>query len=212
MALGGFAEVKEDIDGTEEEFNAFNYCLASEYFAAMVNEDFDELEELGPALILTIQDWLNYDGEIGKNEIEDIKKLTTGTFLTYKNRTFIDAIIDNKQVETAETYIGFGNNDPRLYALVMSYDCYEVYNCLNQIHGCIKKTTESYMNFLKSVFDEVEKIFDNIKDNNEKIKVLNNLKGNLLNFRYPKEIGTINVAYVGDYRWVKQLLKTMQNQ
>lgn len=26
--LGGFAESKDVLDGTEEEFNAFNYCLA----------------------------------------------------------------------------------------------------------------------------------------------------------------------------------------
>lgn len=35
--------------------------------------------------------WLNYDGEIGKDKIEDFDKLYDGTIITNKDRTFIEA-------------------------------------------------------------------------------------------------------------------------
>ena len=72
IELGGFAEDETVIDG---DFNAFNYCLAYDYLCAFENEDFDALGEVNNDLIDTITDWLNYDGEIGKNNIDKIAKL-----------------------------------------------------------------------------------------------------------------------------------------
>ena len=34
--LGGFAETKDAIDGTEEDLNAFNYCLACDYLDGII--------------------------------------------------------------------------------------------------------------------------------------------------------------------------------
>ena len=95
--LGGFAEDLTAIDGTEEDFNAFNYCLACDYCDAVIGEDFDGLgEDLndGVAWHYIMSDvcyWLNYDGEIGKNLEEEFPKLYNGTVITYNNRTFIEA-------------------------------------------------------------------------------------------------------------------------
>lgn len=49
--LGGFAIEPGDIDGTEDEFNAFNLCLAEEYFYAMKDEDFELLGDMDLDLV-----------------------------------------------------------------------------------------------------------------------------------------------------------------
>lgn len=89
LELGGFAEYPDVIDGSEEEFNAFNFCLAEEYFYAMCSEDFETIGEVDTSLIRNIIHWLNYDGIINKKMEEKVKKVETGLFLTDKNRTFI---------------------------------------------------------------------------------------------------------------------------
>ena len=124
LDLGGFAQYLDDIDGTEEEFNAFNFCLAEEYFNAMCEEDFELIGEVDTSLIINIMHWLNYDGIINKNIEEEIKKIETGLFLTNKNRTFIEAIVENKNPYLADAYISLGNNDPRLYVIVILYNEY----------------------------------------------------------------------------------------
>lgn len=97
IELGGFAETPEVIDGTEEDFNAFNWCLACDYYEAVVGEDFDSLGEVlndvynWHALMGDVCIWMNYDGEIGKDKKDEYPKLYNGTILTYNNRTFIEA-------------------------------------------------------------------------------------------------------------------------
>ncbi len=86
--LGGFAEDPDVIDGTQEEFNAFNWCLACDYYDAILGEDFEalgeELNHLGTwiDLIDNVCNWLNYDGEIGKDIKDDLNKLLDGTIIT----------------------------------------------------------------------------------------------------------------------------------
>lgn len=97
IELGGFAESPDAIDGTEEEFNAFNYCLAEDYYDAVLGEDFEGLGEVlndGLAwcdLMHTVCDWLNYDGVIGESLKDNFTKLCDGTITTCKHRTFIEA-------------------------------------------------------------------------------------------------------------------------
>ena len=43
LELGGFAEDESVIDGGYEEFVAFNYCLAMDYYNALKEEAFSEL-------------------------------------------------------------------------------------------------------------------------------------------------------------------------
>ena len=103
--LGGFAENPNVIDGTEEDYNAFNFCLAYDYYVAIINEDFDSLgEDLNNIgtwydLMDKVGYWLNYDGEIGfgiRNDIrQTIRKIYYGTIITYKDRTFIEACFEN---------------------------------------------------------------------------------------------------------------------
>ena len=97
IELGGFAENPNVIDGTKEEFIAFNYCLAEDYYYAVLNEDFDSLGEglndgyTWHEIMSQVCYWLNYNGEIGKDKQDYFDKLRNGTILTVNDRTFIDA-------------------------------------------------------------------------------------------------------------------------
>ena len=106
--LGGFAESPDVIDGDEDDFNAFNYCLACEYYNAVLGEDF---ESLGSALndertwedtMSTVISWLNYDGEIGKDIEDNLDKIYDGSIITYKNRTFIEAAREHGWTKLAD--------------------------------------------------------------------------------------------------------------
>jgi len=95
--LGGFAEKPEVMDGTLEEFFAYNYCLAEDYYHAIVCEDFEVLDEAFKfsfawhEIMRDVCRWLNYDGKIGIEFKDDIDKLDNGTIITHNNRTFIEA-------------------------------------------------------------------------------------------------------------------------
>lgn len=108
IELGGFAENPEAIDGTEEDFNAFNFCLACDYYNAVLGEDFESLgeclsdERVWTDLMTDVAEWLNYDFEIGKGKEEEYKKLVDGTIITYKNRTFIEACYEHGWTELAD--------------------------------------------------------------------------------------------------------------
>lgn len=94
--LGGFAQNPEDIDGTEEDLRIFNHCLAYDYYAAVVGEDFDSLGEClndGSAwrdLMNEVTFWL-LDAETDVDIKDNLNNLYYGTIITYKNRTFIEA-------------------------------------------------------------------------------------------------------------------------
>lgn len=66
--LGGFAQYPEDIYGDETDFNAFNYCLAEDYYFAMIKEDFKALGDMSTYLFNEIEYWLNYDGKIAEEK------------------------------------------------------------------------------------------------------------------------------------------------
>lgn len=111
MELCGFAENPEVIEGTEEDFNAFNWCLACDYYAAVIAEDFDSLgEELNDvynwhSLMSDVCMWMNYDSEIGKDKKDEFPKLYNGTIKTCNNRTFIDAAYEHGWIDLANSLI-----------------------------------------------------------------------------------------------------------
>ena len=109
LELGGFAESLDAIDGDEEDFNAFNFCLAYDYYCAVVGEDFESLgEDLNDLfnwrnLMHTVYEWLTYDPEI--DEFKNVSDgLYNGTILTCNKRTFIDACIEHGWLSLAESF------------------------------------------------------------------------------------------------------------
>ena len=107
--LDGFAQYPEDIDGTLEDLNAYNYCLALDYYCAIKAEDFDSLGEVlndeyaYHEIINRVCDWLNYNSIIGKNYEKYFDKLYGGTIITYKKRTFIEACYEHGWTNLADS-------------------------------------------------------------------------------------------------------------
>lgn len=107
IELGGFAETPSVIDGIEE-FIAFNYCLAEDYYYAVLNEDFDSLGEglndefAWHEIMSQVCYWLNYNGEIGKDKQDYFEKLRNGTIFTSNDRTFIDASKEHGWTELSD--------------------------------------------------------------------------------------------------------------
>lgn len=191
--LGGFAEELSDIDGTIEEFNAFNYCLAESYVGAMYDEDFESLGEFSPSLLNNICAWYNYD-ESMKNQ-EETNEIKTGKLITKNNRTFIDAIYANKSATVAEAYLLNGVFSPKLVLTIILNESDEYIARLN----CYSE--EDYDKKIKEIHDFIEIEYE--KSDN-KIEFLNKIKNNY---------SRINVAIAifkpkkipSTYNWVKQL-------
>ena len=66
--IGGFALDEYAVDG---DWESFNYCVAENYYDAMLGEEFDFLGYGSRSFIENIMYWLNYDGEIGKDREEE---------------------------------------------------------------------------------------------------------------------------------------------
>lgn len=206
--LGGFDEDKEEFDGTKDEWVAFNFCLAEEYFNCMKAEEWGSLGEMSSNLINKIIYWLNYDEKINNDIIEEIKKISIGLFLTNKERTFIDAIVAENKIDLAETFITLGSKDVRLYLLCMfSNESYFEDTVLNQFHMYIKSNYNEFLEFLRDIFDALELEYCRLTDIEEQFKMLNDIKKNIQNIRYPKEYGPIKFQSIGNYKWVKELKK-----
>ena len=181
ISLGGFAEEPEDIDGTEEELESYNRCLASEYYNAFCGEDYELLGDISPYLIYTISTWYtNYDD---KSYSEEIQK---GLMKTKNNRTFIDAIIADKRGDYAEVFIDSGNLDPRLLATVVAYGDYKNVLCSNN-YPFLKK--DDYFSLIENVFIELEKMYLSLKDDNEKIDLLRRTKITIEHTGYNPDFG-----------------------
>lgn len=200
--LGGFAEDEDVLDGTIETFNAFNFCLAEDYYSAMINEDFEAIGEICVTTFENIMYWLNYDGDISRTLEEEIEKIRTGLFLTCKNRTFIDAIIENKNTDLAWVYIALGSKDIRLYTLYTMHDDESIFAFRNI--GDITKNKEEYILFMKSYFDELEKEYEKLSDREEKLKFLRKIKSNFKLEICPEEYGHITLD-MREYKFAKEL-------
>lgn len=204
VELGGFAEYEDEIDGN---FNAFNFCLAEEYMSSIINEDFEALGFISYDLIEKITYWLNYNGNIGKDDIDIIEGIKNGNIITVNNRTFIDALYANKQVDIAEMYIvnrGIINN--KLFLTCILYGKGELPKIiLNEVHYFIKEK-EDYIRFLNDVFSLIEQEFNKMDSVEEKKQYLSKIRQAVSNIKYPKKYGEINIS-IKEYNWGKQYKK-----
>ena len=202
--LGGFAEDETDIDG---DFNAFNYCLADQYWSAIVEEDFEALGEIKNGLIDNIVYWLNYDGKIGKNDLKAIKGIDNGSIITIKKRTFIEAIIDCHNYQLAKTYILRGIHNIDLFLTHI------IYAPIDEIDGYIlsgsymfENDRDKYVAFLNKIFSGLDDYYKKIEDKEEQIQFLNRIKTISSLVRYPREYGQIKISK-DNYSFGRQLTK-----
>jgi len=127
IELGGFAQEQTDIDGGYDEWCAFNYCLAEEYYWAMKDEAFDEIGRIDDDTLRLIEYWFNYNGV--NNDNSEKNDISVGLIMTLNNRTFTEAVIANKIGCLASSLIANGNHDPRLITLAEEYyhECEKYY-------------------------------------------------------------------------------------
>lgn len=186
--LDGFAEDESVVDC---DWESHNYCVAEAYYDAMLGEEFDLLGEASRNRIEDVIFWLNYDGEINEEHIEDIEKIRTGLFMTSYNRTFIDAIVANKNVSFAETYIIFGSRDVRLFVICMFgveiiiIDGKEAYHgtILNMVNSFCKDKND-YIEFLSNLFALLDEQYNKLDNESEKIEFLKVVRRNIEKFKY----------------------------
>lgn len=202
--LGGFAEFEDEIDG---DFNAFNYCLACEYLTAIFSEDFKILGEISNYLIDKIVYWLNYDGKIGENYLNEIKGISNGNIMTSEGRTFIDAIIDHHQYQIAETYIYRGIQDIKLFLTYIIYTPIDEIKYDNINLMLVEQLDRNkYIEILNNIFSELEKYFIKIEEKNEQKEFLDRVKVIINQIKYPNSYEKIKISSK-DYSFIKMLIK-----
>lgn len=216
--LGGFAESADDIDGDEDEFEAFNCCLANDYVTAIINEDFESLGELEANLLETIAYWAtknDTDDEI----IKHMAEITKGLIITYKGRTFAEAVIENQNANAAFTLILNGNHDPRLYMTVILYeDVSEGFDSLlNQIHSSfIEPDVDRYCNFLECIFSQIDTHYDSLENAEQRLEFLIKIRPYIAGIRIPvcykDSVRLKNIAAMKNKNWQIQLRKRMTKQ
>ena len=190
IELGGFAENPEDVDGN---FEAFNYCLASEYVNALFNEDFDIVGSIDSFLFNNICYWYNYKKSIGNEK--EVKELEEASFITVNNRTIIDAIYDKKYISLANVYL-----DNKIYSpkLLLTMLLGEDENIVPITYISVD-SREDIDNILKKLYDFIEEEY--LKQENKK-DFLNKIKNNIGRIRLrPKP------TPMSGYTWVKELSK-----
>ena len=195
MELGGFAENPGVLDGTKETFNAFNFCLAELYLDAIYSEDFDALGRTDDSLIEKVAYWLNYDGKIGQRIAEDIEKMKKGELITCNNRSFIKAIIENKHVYSARTWLQLGSKDMDLlifYILNNEDD----YISINQFTIGSLGTKEEIIKTLSNIFKYLKNKYDSISNEQEKLEFLKKVRLYLENIKWDISIGQISIKMI----------------
>lgn len=207
FGLGGFAETESVVDG---DFEAFNFCLADQYYDAFFAEEWDLLVDINRYLIEKIIFWLSYDKEIVADSNYDLDGISNGTLFTSKGRTLIDAIYSDKRLELAETYIRLGVRDIRLYVLFMLYykdkgylDCVYKGTILNAYIPCDR---DDLLKFLSDIFIHLDELYQNINDLGEKSEFLSIVKDNLSKFKYSKDFKIINLNDVCNSVFVRVLI------
>ncbi len=149
VELDGFAECVEDVDGN---FVAFNRSLATQYINAMIDEDFFKLGEVSYDLLCTLTIW-NNDSNISDLAILD------GSLKTCKNRTFIEAIIDNHAYKVGDAYINniYNDIDPKLIAMMIECSDEYRYYLRNELYPLLDE--EEWFKLIQDVFDELNIIY-----------------------------------------------------
>ena len=193
LELCGFAENEKVIYGTYDEYLAFNHCLASDYVSAIYSEDFEALGDLSFDLLEDILYWI----PIYDEKDEEIKEnIESGLLKTYKNRTFIDAILANNNKEAAYTYLkrnGINYNDKYidlLILLIINYEEDEHDLINNIIFGSLnKKEIEKNLEIvLRRIIDAYEKA-DKLENVNRKEKI----RSYINDIKYPKKLGKLYI-------------------
>ena len=190
IELGGFAEDPDDVDGN---FEAFNYCLASEYVNAFFNEDFETAGSIDWSLFNNICYWYNYKKSIGNEK--EVKELENASFITVNNRSIIDAIYDKKYISLANVYLDNKIYSPKLLlTLLLGED-----ENIVPITYISVDSREDIDNILRKLYDFIEEEY--LKQENKK-DFLNRIKNNIGRIRLrPKP------TPVSGYAWVKELSK-----
>jgi len=206
LELGGFAESPKVVGGDERDWKSFNYCLAEEYYYAFFTENFEALGEIDSYLLDNIVFWLNYDGRIGQDKENEIKKIKDGTIMTVNNRTFIDAICANRNYSFAYNYILIGNHDSKLYSTCLMYGDDDHLDVLNLVRKNYEATNENmYKMIFNNIFLQVDNDFNLIKSNKQKLYVLLNLKKAIGKTRIPNNY---DIKFDSNsYTWSKELKK-----
>lgn len=213
--LGGFAENPDVLDGTEETYNAFNFCLAQSYLWAIGDEDFELIGDVTPDLIRDVAQWLNYDGEIGRNNEQTIKKMLNGTLITIKNRTFKEAIIAKKDAKLAYVWLRLDcRNDIDLIVChilnvndIEDYDSY--YYSDSSIFSCYSR--EKLIEVLKDIISKIKDIYEKENDENTKKNILSSLKVFLQEFKYSESLGKIYLDDYDKYGFIKENILKRKN-
>jgi len=212
--LGGFAEDEDAVDG---DYESFNYCLAENYYFAMLGEEWDLIGDASESLIDNIVHWLSFYSDI---KDYDTKKIVDGSFITYKGRTFIDAIIADKRVDLAETYIRLGVEDIRLYILFMlnykddMYDIDHPMHTINYVyHGSILNIynyddRDQLITFLSAIFIELDRIYSDLESDLERKEFLEIVRANVKGFKFSSKIGKIRLTDVCSEVFVKKLINS----
>lgn len=219
MELGGFAENQDEFDGTKEEFEAFNYCLAEDYLSAMIEEDFESLGEVGTDTIDNVIYWLNYDGEIGKSKEEIIRSIPRGELKTIKGRSLEEAVIENENLYFASVFIDNGNMNPKLYLIEMekSYQVpYEKSLSLLNIMLSRADSLERYFEFLKSIFDLIEEKYLEKRTQEDKKTFLEKIRPYINGIRISAELNNPDKVKSFmkkmDYSWQKEINRKKEEQ
>lgn len=96
-ALGRFLESPDDEQCSLQEFISMNSSLATNYYNAVINENFDVLgDELNDSDIWhktmsNVCKWIIFDGQTDQTVTNSFEKLYNGTIITRENRPFITA-------------------------------------------------------------------------------------------------------------------------
>ena len=195
--LGGFAESPEVLEeGTEEAQEAFNYCLASDYMTAIYSEDFESLGAMDNYLLNNILMWYEIGG--GSLDSDEEDRIRTGQVVTIKNRSLIEAVLEDRNDYWARTFIINGNHDPRLYALCVTEDEYR-----GILNSDSKMNRLEYLQFLRDIFNIVEESYS-LASGEEKIRMHSCIRSNISGIGYNKKnIGKIYFDDIGSYQFVK---------
>ena len=208
FGLGGFAENEHVVDG---DYEAFNFCLADQYYDAMMGEEWDLLDGLGEDLVEKIIFWLSYDKEIVKENNYNLEGIEKGTLLTFKGRTFIDAIVSEKRVDLAEMYIRLGVRDIRLYILFMLYYNDE-YDTVNYVYGgtilnaYLPENRTDLVKFLSEVFTLLDNMYKDINETEKKKEFLNIVSFNARRFKHSRRFEQISLKEVCNSGFARMLI------
>lgn len=193
LELCGFAENEKVIDGTYDEYLAFNHCLSSDYVSAIYGEDFEALGDLSSDLLDDILYWIPiYD----QKDEETKENIESGLFKTYKNRTFIDAILANNNTEAAYTYLkrnGISYNDKYIDLLILLIINYgeNGHDLINNIifESLNKKEIEKKLRIILkkiiNIYDQAAKVDD--------IDIQEKIRSYINDIKYPKKLGKLYI-------------------